>query len=84
MIKLDTNRNDTLRIGSGQQEFRECTLCGDAFVDYPGCVLVTDNRVYELCEMHLKIHADDPAGFYKLLDLFLSRGMPISSLGVVL
>jgi len=75
--------NITRRFGRRQQEFHECTLCGDAFVNYPGCILVTDNRVYQLCEIHLKIHADDPAGFYKLLDLFLSRGMPISSLGVL-
>lgn len=59
---------------------RECTLCGDAFVDYPGCVLVTENRVYELCEMHLKIHAESPAAFYKLLDLYQSKGMLVSDL----
>ena len=67
-----------------QSEFRSCTACGDSFIDYPGCVLVTEKHVHVLCELPLRLHAESPDAFYKLLALNHSRGLPLLFLELVL
>ena len=74
-MKLDTEKDDTLRFGSGQQDFY-CDRCRRNFRIHHDAVFDLDGMRYHLCTRCLGPARHDLEFFKMLIQAYL-RGVPI-------